>query len=382
MPTNPTTTDPRTSYTNTDIDVRNIAPLIDIVSPEEIPLLKLLGMDSGRRLLRRDITNRKVEWIEDELTPTSATLNEALDASETGVDVNTGHGTRFVKGSVIRIEDELMWVSSISTDTLTVTRGYAGSTAAAHVTGLTIEIVGHAQVEGDPPPTPRTVLTSEPFNYTQIFEDGIHITGSQLATEMYGITDEYDYQVEKKFKEQLILLERALIDGRRAVGSATTARSMGGLREFVTNGPADLSGAALTRRDLEDALQDVYELVGGAHVADLILCNAWAKRKITGFYEPSVRTERSERTGGSVISVVETEFGNLDVMLNRWVPENRVYLVRKEYIGVGAMKGREFYEERLAKTADAIDGHIIGEYTAVVKNANAHAVIKGFSTTS
>ena len=380
MPTNPTTTDPRTSYSNTDIDVRKIAALIEMVSPEDVPLLTLVGMASAQKLLRAEIFNRKVEWIEDELKPTSLTLDEALDSSEQGVDVTSGHETRVVKGSIIRAEDELMWVSSITGSTLTVTRAYAGTTGAAHATALTMEIVGHAQIEGDPPPTPRTVLTSEPYNYTQIFEDGIHVTGTQLATKQYGIDDEYDYQVAKILKEQMILLERMLIDGLRAVGTSTTARSSGGLRQFVTEGPADLSGAALTQSDLEAALQGRFELVGASAMPKLIIANAWAKRRITGFYTPFVRTERTDRTGGSYIDTVETDFGTLKVMLNRWCPTNRVYLINPDFIGVGAMRGREFYEERLAKTADAIDGHVLGEYTAVVKNYIAHAVIKGFAT--
>lgn len=57
---------------------------------------------------------------------------EALDATETGVDVDDG--TLFDVGNTILIDSEQMFVSSISTNTLTVERGVNGTTAAIHDT--------------------------------------------------------------------------------------------------------------------------------------------------------------------------------------------------------------------------------------------------------
>lgn len=58
-------------------------------------------------------------------------LAEALDASETGVDVDDG--TDFSIGDVIKVDDEQMDVTNIAANTLTVTRGVNGTTAATHV---------------------------------------------------------------------------------------------------------------------------------------------------------------------------------------------------------------------------------------------------------
>mgnify|MGYP003118156053 CR=1 FL=1 len=63
-------------------------------------------------------------------------LNEALDASETEVDVD--EGGQFSAGQIIQIDNELMKIVSISTNTLTVTRGYNNTTAAAHDNDSTI----------------------------------------------------------------------------------------------------------------------------------------------------------------------------------------------------------------------------------------------------
>lgn len=69
---------------------------------------------------------------------TGSTAAEAMDASETGYDVTSG--AAFVVGNVIRFDNELGYVSSISTNTLTTTRGENGSTATTHLTNIDVKI--------------------------------------------------------------------------------------------------------------------------------------------------------------------------------------------------------------------------------------------------
>ncbi|MBF86026.1 MAG: hypothetical protein CL489_16355 [Acidobacteria bacterium] len=74
-------------------------------------------------------------------TNATSLLAEALDTSETGVDVDTG--TEFAVGQVILAESEQMKITAISTNTLTVTRGFNGTTAATHSDNVQVEILDH-----------------------------------------------------------------------------------------------------------------------------------------------------------------------------------------------------------------------------------------------
>ena len=67
-----------------------------------------------------------------------STAAEAMDASETAYTVANGNSFRV--GSLIRFDNELGYVSSISTNDLTTTRGENGSTAAAHETSINIYV--------------------------------------------------------------------------------------------------------------------------------------------------------------------------------------------------------------------------------------------------
>ncbi len=77
-------------------------------------------------------------------------LNEALDATETGVDVDDG--SKFANGDYILVDQEIMKVTGVSSNTLTVTRGLttnegttavsAGShDAATHADNTTVTII-------------------------------------------------------------------------------------------------------------------------------------------------------------------------------------------------------------------------------------------------
>ena len=57
-------------------------------------------------------------------------LNEALDNSETAIDVDSG--SVFAVNDTIRVDDEHMKITAISTNTLTVERGHFSSTKATH----------------------------------------------------------------------------------------------------------------------------------------------------------------------------------------------------------------------------------------------------------
>ncbi|MCK9600784.1 MAG: hypothetical protein M0R06_17215 [Sphaerochaeta sp.] len=72
-------------------------------------------------------------------TTSTATLNEDLDASETGVDVSAG--TAFSTGQRIRIDSEDMLITNIATNTLTVRRAQNGTTGATHTTGAAIAVI-------------------------------------------------------------------------------------------------------------------------------------------------------------------------------------------------------------------------------------------------
>jgi len=373
----------RTTYTDATPQKRSIADMIGMIDWTEAPLLKLLGLNGESKFRLLNFPRTKVEWLEDTMAPRSGTVNEALDSSETGVDVASGQGDYLKAGDVILVDSELMYVSSVATDTATVVRGFAGTTAASHSDQAAWKLATVARLEGADFTTGYTTSVTNPYNYTQIFSEAVKVTGSEQNDEKYGISDTMAYHISKlmgdggKAGKLPILLQQAAYYGKRAAGSSTTARAMGGIEQFVTTNITNLSSAALTRKSIEDLMQLCY-LAGGA--PNTLVCNAWLRRKITSFYEGSIFTDRSEERGGSKITTIVTDFGDIEVVFDRWCPTDRLYLI--EPAKMGWVTYRPFDVVDRASTGDYMVKDVLGEYSFVLMNETAHGYIYGASTSS
>tara|TARA_R100000742_G_C4262918_1_gene80767 strand:+ start:229 stop:1140 length:912 start_codon:yes stop_codon:yes gene_type:complete len=66
---------------------------------------------------------------------TANLTTEPVDATETVIDVDYGAG--FTANDIIQINDEIIRIESISTNALTVTRGFRNTTATTHATDVT-----------------------------------------------------------------------------------------------------------------------------------------------------------------------------------------------------------------------------------------------------
>lgn len=68
----------------------------------------------------------------------ATTAAETMDASETGYDVTSG--SAFSIGQTLLADSEQMYVTGVSSNTLTVVRGANGTTAATHLTAISLEV--------------------------------------------------------------------------------------------------------------------------------------------------------------------------------------------------------------------------------------------------
>src|SRR5215213_5252884 len=108
----------------------DVSDLVAINSPHETPLLDALGDPA------RAAHSTIHEWLEDALLPNTDQINDATYTSPvTDTQFVVDHADRFRVGDQIKIDTgtEMMLVTAVNTgtNTLTVVRGYGGSTAQA-----------------------------------------------------------------------------------------------------------------------------------------------------------------------------------------------------------------------------------------------------------
>ncbi len=364
--------------------VEDISDLIGIVSPYETPLLDALGDPL------RAAQSTYHEWLEDSLLPNRDAISDNTygnPATDTSFDVV--NGDRFRVGDQIQVEGsgELMLVTAISSNTLTVTRGYAGTTQEALADGKAVNILCNAALEGADKAASRFTNRARHGNYTQIFTASVEVSGSMLAARQVGLSDEMDYQKQERLRELLRDLENTVINGGQAAGTPqggpTTRRTMRGIVQHIQTNAWEVgdtglpSGTDLDEAKLSYVMRQIWENSNGQ--IDLIVVNGSQKRRINGFVSSSRRYQPEDHTFSDMIGTYESDFGVCRVVLSRWVPRDAVLLLDSSRIEVLPLAGRSFHFKPLASGGDYECGQIIGEYTLEMRNEEAHGCLRGLS---
>ncbi|GAF83907.1 unnamed protein product [marine sediment metagenome] len=284
--------------------------------------------------------------------------------------------------------EELMLITDISSDTLTVVRGYAGTTAEDLVDEQVINILGNAALEGDDKPTARFTDRTRAGNYTQIFTAAVEVSGTDVAASQLGLTDEMDYQKQERLRELIRDLENTVINGGEPAsnpqGSGSVRRTMKGTIQhcstnvFHTGDSGFPSGTGLDETKINYVLRQIWE--NSNSNVDLIVVGGFQKRKINAFLSESRSYVASDTTFKDIVSIYESDFGVCRIVATRWMPQDAVLFLDSSRIGVLPLAGRSFYFKPLASGGDYECGELIGEYTVEMKNEAAHGLIRDLAT--
>ncbi len=363
----------------------DVSDLIGIVSPYETPLLDALGNPL------REAASTHHEWLEDELLPNKDAIDDNTftdPAVDTDFDVD--NGSRFRVGDQIQVEgsEELMLVTAVNGATLTVVRGYSGTTAEDLVDNQVINILGNAALEGDDKPDARFTNRTRRGNYTQIFAATVEVSGTDMAASQLGLADEMDYQKQERLRELLRDLENTVINGGQPAsnpqGSGSVRRSMKGIIQhlstnlFHTGDSGFPTGTDLDEAKINYVLRKIWENSNGN--VDLIVVGGFQKRKVNSFTADSRSYAAGDTTFTNMISIYESDFGVCRIVTTRWMPQDAVLFLDSSRVNVLPLAGRSFHFKPLASGGDFECGELIGEYTLELKNQASHGLIRDLVT--
>lgn len=362
----------------------DVSDLISIVSPYETPLLDVLG--DGLRAA----TSTHHEWLEDELLPNKDAINDDMIGNPTGAtQFAVAHGERFRLGDQVQVEGakELMLVTAVGANTITVVRGYAGTTPQALEDGQRLNILGNAALEGDDRPAARFTNRARKSNWTQIFTAAVEVSGTDMAANQLGLADEMDYQKQERLRELLRDLENTVINGGTPAatpqGGAAVRRTMRGVIAHLASNvfrPGDAgfpAGNALDEEKINYVLRRIWENSSGN--VDLIVAGGYQKRKINAFLSAHRGYSAKDTAYRDMVSLYESDFGVCRIVTTRWMPQDAVLLLDSSRISVMPLTGRSFHFKPLASTGDYECGELIGEYTLELRNEAAHGMICGLA---
>jgi hypothetical protein len=281
-----------------------------------------------------------------------------------------------------------MLVTGIDSNTLTVVRGYAGTTAEDLADNQVINILGNAALEGADKPSARFANRARCGNYTQIFTATVEVSGTDMAASQLGLADEMDYQKQERLRELIRDLENTVVNGGKPAsnpeGSSSVRRSMKSVIQHLSTNVFHTSDSGFPEGDdLDEAkinyvLRQIWENSNGN--VDLIVVGGFQKRRINSFTADSRSYAANDTTFTNMISIYESDFGVCRIITSRWMPKDAALLLDSSRISVLPLAGRSFYFKPLASGGDYECGELIGEYVLELKNEVAHGLIRGLST--
>jgi hypothetical protein len=172
------------------------------LEPDAAPLFVLTN--NAKR--RKPAISPKIEWFEDAEAPLWGQANNGTtDYASNATQILVTDGTIFAvndlvlvpvgTGAGLNAAEEVVLVTAIATNTLTITRAIGGAGGNTITATSPLRILGQAALEASDVPTVRTTQKVAKNSYTQYFRTPIQTSEIMEATEAYSVPEgERQYQ--------------------------------------------------------------------------------------------------------------------------------------------------------------------------------------------
>ena len=251
------------------------------------------------------------------------------------------------------------------------------------------------QLEGDDVTSFDSVTATVRLqNYAQISRKTIVLSATEEVVNKAGRKSELAYQIAKRSSELKRDQEFTMLNGAvAAAGNTTTARGTASLQAFIkTNVDMQTNGAnpsyttvptgarsdgnvrTFTETILKNVIQQVWTSGG---TPKILMTGPVNKQRVSGF--SGIASSRFNIEGGArpatiigAADIYVSDFGNVQVVPNRFQRERDAFVIDPEYAGVVTL--RPYQQIELAKTGDAEKRMLIVEFGHKVYAENAHGI--------
>lgn len=251
------------------------------------------------------------------------------------------------------------------------------------------------RVEGAAAPAAEERVRASAYNVVEIHQEAVEVSYTKSAAVGQGateattigasrnpVTDELGWQVDQALTQMALDIEWSFINQtfQNPATNASARKTRGILAAITTNVTAG-GGAQLTETMVLDTMQNAWAN-GGLQLGETrtLMVNAALKRRLTAIFitGKGFAQEQERNIAGVSVTRIETDFGVVNVMLNRHMPAGDVAILSLEDLAPVFLlipgKGFLFVEE-LAKTGASERRQLYGEVGLEYGNERKHAKI-------
>ena len=361
--------------------IRDISPILADAIYYDLHLLGNLNVD-----VASPATDTTHYWNEDVLNTLTFTMSAAATgAGSTSLTGTSGQGGNVHVGDLLYPQatatqpaTEVLQVTAIATDVLTVSPSYGSSVAQSYAASSVFNIVP-AEQEGSDIGSDKSLSPTVRSNFTHIFAGkyDVKITGSQLARQMATaqMQDFVARQLSNRAIELKIGMSQGILYSEQSgtTGSSTAYRTMKGIRAWIrdNSGVTSSTGAAYSYTQINAQNKSV---VDKGVFPDLLVIGTDLVGSVTGYDSGNRRFAESDRVQGYTIQQVLLNQGNtVNVVVDPRVNKGDAFLLSSERIKAIPLQGRGMFVIAAVDFTDAKKRRVLGEWTLEVRNPQAQA---------
>lgn len=329
----------------------------------------------------------KMSWLDMAVGADGDTVNGAVLAAATTLVVDDG--SKFRAGMSISVagSDEVMIVTAVSGNNLTVTRGYGGTTAANIADNAVVTINGVAREENSLSAFDGIYQPITMENFFQTMDTAIDFSRRALATAQWGNTNDIAFQVSERMRQLSIQMDRSLIKGRKGsfTLSGKTITTMGGMQYYTDQAGAikvDNSGAALTLDQINAINAEIVARGGRANTVAVGIAKARKLHALVSAEYSSQRLGDWEADAGSILRLPSDLplVGNVtNIVVDTNLNDNELYIYDSSMLSIVPMaagnanaSGNWTTKDATAVGQDGQSVRVIGDFSIIVRNSKSH----------
>lgn len=329
----------------------------------------------------------KLNWLDFRIDATSSALTAGISAGATTVPVVDG--SKFRAGMAVTAvgSDEVMVVTSVSANDLTVLRGQGGTVAASVLIAVDIVIDSVSREENSLAENDGIFQPEKVENFYQTMDTAVEMSRRALATLQFGNTNDLAFQVNERMRQLAIQLNRALVRGRKmtqTIGGKEVTYT-GGLGFFTDQAGAlkvDNAGGALTLAALNNLNAQIVERGGMANTIAVGINKAREINNLVAGNFSSQRLADWTSDEGSIMRL-PTDLplvGNVNtIVIDTNIGNNELYIYDSSKLSIIPMASNNANASGDWRTLDATqpgqDGQrvrIIGDFGMEIRQSKTH----------
>lgn len=277
-------------------------------------------------------------WVEDRLNSRTVTdTTGGINSAVTTMTVSAADANNLNPGDVIRDQAqafnvaEYMQVTGINivggTATLTIVRGFLGTTAASHASGAVFEVVMTPTIQGSDFGRDQSRIPATKNNLIYTIRKDVQITGSLLSLSKHGLVvgmpNIMATQLHNRFLEALIDLERTLIGGIGTPAATQTEYptpwgllSMLGYTNPAFNSTSvtfNANSAQVSELVLNSLFINI--LLQGGEIPDAVVAHPTVMDRVGRIYRDQFRLIQTEDVRGYLVRAIQPSVGEQLVRL-------------------------------------------------------------------